>query len=169
MKRLIGFAAIIFFSCAAFAGQNQNPPPPTLGPPPGETKPTLGAAPSLGGPTSATVMNPAMLRQVKTIYIGLMDNHLNTDLLNDFAKHGPFRVVPNRNHADAILRGTCFDSMHLREVHSEVFLTDQSGKSIWQDVIHQPYHPPSLSQAVSETANEIIAHLQQSIAAVGHK
>lgn len=150
--------------------QNQQEQRPTLGPEAGpETghqRPTLG--PSAGGPLTSTTLNEAALRRVRTIYIGMMDNKLNLDLIDDFAKGGPFRVVTNRNAADAILQGTCFDSAHLREVHSEVFLTGKNGKSIWQDVIHQPYHPPSLPQAVSETANLIVMHLHQSILQPGH-
>lgn len=139
----------------------QQEQPPTLGPETGPERPTLG--PSLGGPLTSTTVNAAALRHVRTVYIGMMDNKLNLDLINDFAKAGPFRVVANRNTADAVLQGTCFDSAHLREVHSEVFLTGKNGKSIWQDVIHQPYHPPSLPQAVSETANLIVTHLRQSL------
>lgn len=150
---------------AVLAAQTQNSPPPTLGPPPGQNGPTLGAAPRLGGPSTFTVTNPAKLRTVKTVYIGWMDDQLNVRLLDDFSKSGPFKVVSDRRKADAILQGTCFDSPHLKEVHSEVFLTGQDGKSIWQDVIHQPYHPPSLNQAVSETANLIVTHLKQSIEA----
>lgn len=148
----------------------QQEQPPTLGPETGPKtdngRPTLG--PSLGGPLTSTTLNEAALRRVKTVYIGMMDNKLNLDLINDFAKAGPFRVVVNRNSADAVLQGTCFDSAHLREVHSEVFLTGKNGKSIWQDVIHQPYHPPSLPQAVSETANLIVTHLRQSLLQPGH-
>lgn len=145
-------------------GQQQEQRPtlgPEAGPETGHQRPTLG--PSAGGPLTSTTLNEAALRRVRTIYIGMMDNKLNLDLIDDFAKGGPFRVVTNRNTADAVLQGTCFDSAHLREVHSEVFLTGKNGKSIWQDVIHQPYHPPSLPQAVSETAKLIIAHLRQSI------
>lgn len=150
-------------------GQNQQQQRPTLGPEEGpetgHARPTLG--PSAGGPLTSTTLNEAALRRVRTVYIGMMDNKLNLDLVDDFAKSGPFRVVANRNAADAILQGTCFDSAHLREVHSEVFLTGKNGKSIWQDVIHQPYHPPSLPQAVSETANLIVVHLRQSILQAG--
>lgn len=163
MKKIALAVAAVFLSGVVLFGQTQNAPPPTLGPPPGQNGPTTGTAPSLGGPSTWTVTNLAKLRTVKTIYIGWMENRLNTDLLNDFAKDGPFRVVTDRRKADAILRGTCFNSPHLKEVHSEVYLTGQNGKSIWQDIIHQPYNPPSLNQAVTETANLIIAHLKQTI------
>ncbi|MGH9402080.1 MAG: hypothetical protein ACRD2P_08240 [Terriglobia bacterium] len=148
--------------------QPQQEQRPTLGPETGPERPTLGSNPSLGGPLTATTLNEAALRRVKTVYVGMMDNKLNLKLIDDFAKAGPFRVVASRNEADAILQGTCFDSAHLKDVHSEVFLTGKNGKSIWQDVIHQPYRPPSLPQAVSETANLIVTHLHQSIAQPGH-
>ncbi|MGH9353383.1 MAG: hypothetical protein ACRD2G_14680 [Terriglobia bacterium] len=139
---------------------------PTLGPETAPERPTL--SPSLGGPLTATTMNAAALRRVKTVYVGMMDNKLNLKLIDDFAKEGPFRVVSNRNDADAVLQGTCFDSAHLKEVHSEVFLTGKNGKAIWQDVIHQPFRPPPLPQAVSETANLIVTHLRQSILQPDH-
>lgn len=174
MKKLTAALTIAFFAATTLWAQQGSPQSqgasasqqeqrPTLGQESGpETRrPTLG--PALNGPLTSTTMNPAELRRVKKIYVGLMDNKLNLDLIDDFAKAGPVRVVANRNAADAILQGTCFDSPRLREVHSEVFLTDKAGKSIWQDVIHQPYRPPSLAQAVSQTANLIVAHLRQSI------
>lgn len=163
MSRCALILAAVILSGAVLAAQTQNSPPPTLGPPPGQNGPTLGAAPTLGGPSTFTVTNPAKLRAVKTVYIGWMDDQLNVKLLNDFAKEGPFKVVSDRRKADAILQGTCFNSPHLKEVHSEVFLTGQDGKSIWQDIIHQPYRPPSLNQAVTDTANLIVAHLKRSI------
>lgn len=167
MKRWISVLAAVLLSGAALCGQTENAPPPTLGPPPGETRPTLGMpAPSLNGPLSATIMNAGKLKRIKTVFIGRMDNQLNLKLRDDFGKTGPFRVVTDRRRADAILQGTCFDSLHLKEVHSEVFLTGQDGKAIWQDVIHQPYHPPSLPQAVTATANQIVVQLKESIRAV---
>ncbi|MGH9451694.1 MAG: hypothetical protein ACRD11_14350 [Terriglobia bacterium] len=170
MRLWASVVAALLLSSAAFCGQKQNAPPPTLGPPSGQpAPPTLGAAPSLGGPTTATIMDARKLRSVKTVYIGYMDNKLNVELLDDFAKQGPFRVVTNRKEADAILQGTCFDSPHLKEVHSEVFLTGQDGKAIWQDVIHEPYRPPSLTKAVDETAGLIITHLRQSIEVTDRK
>lgn len=168
MRKLVPILAAVLLSSALLCGQKDGPPP-TLGPAPTQTKPTLGPAPSLGGPLSATVMDARKLRSVKTVYIGLMDNKLNLRLLDAFAKEGPFRAVANRNQADAILQGTCFDSLHLKEIHSEVFLTGQDGKAIWQDVIHQPYHPPSLPKAVDETANLIVTHLRASIEATDRK
>ncbi|MGH9407766.1 MAG: hypothetical protein ACRD3D_18240 [Terriglobia bacterium] len=177
MKNLCIALAIILFAAAALPAQDgsgsqqqQQQQRPTLGAEPAPPRPTLNPGPpSLGGPTTASVLNPAMLRHVKTVFIELMDDKLNLKLADDLTKDGPFRVVSSRKGADAVLAGTCFDSPHLREVHSEVFLTGRDGKSIWQDVIHQPYRPPSLAQAVNDTANLVVMHLRQSVAATEHK
>jgi hypothetical protein len=175
MRWLSFFLICLFFSGAAISSQDSSPPQqqqeqrPTLGKEPEQQRPTLGTAPSLNGPLTATIMDARKLRRVRTVYIGMMDNQLNLRLSEDLSKHGPFRVVDNRNSADAILQGTCFDSLHLREVHSEVFLTGRDGKAIWQDIIHEPYHPPSLAKAVDNTAEKIVLHLQESIGQAGRR
>ncbi|MGH9327928.1 MAG: hypothetical protein ACRD2B_14760 [Terriglobia bacterium] len=170
MKKLSLFFALIFFAgIAAGAQNNSQAQRPTLGQAPEQNRPTLGVAPSLGGPTTAIIMNAPMLRRVRTVYIGMMDNSLNLQLIQDLAKHGPFRTVDGRKKADAVLQGTCFNSQHLKVVHSEVFLTGRDGKAIWQDVIHQPYDPPPLSKAVTQTANLIIQHLRESIEQAGRR
>lgn len=170
MKALSLFFAVMLFAGTAAARQNNSPEQrPTLGQAPEENRPTLGVAPSLGGPTTATIMDARKLRMVRTVYVGMMDNSLNLKLIQDLAKEGPFRAITNRNSADAILQGSCFNSPHLKEVHSEVFLTGRDGKAIWQDVIHQPYNPPPLSKAVTETANLIISHLRESIVVAGRR
>lgn len=164
--------ALLLGGALGFGQSDASQQRPTLGQAPGGTqnRPTLGpGAPSLNGPLTATVMDPHRLRLVRTVYVGMMDNSLNTKLISDFAKHGPFRAITNRNTADAILQATCFNSPHLKEVHTEVFLTGRDGKSIWQDVIHEPYNPPPLSKAVSETAALIVAHLRASIEAAGRR
>lgn len=163
MRKWSLIPAILLFATAAFCGQKQSSPSqrPTLGPEP--APPTLGTTPSLNGPHNFTIMNAQALRGVKTVYIGFIDNKLNLKLTDDIAKDGPFRVVTERKRADAVLEGTCFNSPHLKDVHSEVFLTGRDGKAIWEDVIHKPYLPPSLPQAVTESANLIIAHLRESI------
>lgn len=170
MKTLSLLFAVIFFAGVATGRQNNNSSEqrPTLGQAPEQNRPTLGVAPSLG-PTTATIMDAHKLRMVRTIYVGMMDNSLNLKLIQDFAKEGPFRAIDNRNGADAILQGSCFNSPHLKEVHSEVFLTGRDGKAIWQDVIHQPYNPPPLSKAVTETANLVITHLRESIEQAGRR
>lgn len=173
MKILSLFFAIALFGGAlAFGQSNASEQRPTLGKAPGEnqTRPTLGPmAPSLKGPLTATIMDPHKLRLVRTVYVGMMDNSLNTKLIDDLVKHGPFRAIDNRNGADAVLQATCFNSPHLKEVHTEVFLTGRDGKAIWQDIIHEPYNPPPLSKAVAETASLIVTHLRESIEAAGRR
>jgi hypothetical protein len=34
---------------------------------------------------------------------------------------------------------------------------------VWQDTIYRPYNPPTLDQAVSDTAVLVAAHLQQTV------
>ena len=156
--------ALILSSGAAFCNQKGNAPPTLRGNSQGSPAPTLGPAPSLNGPLTANIMDARRLQEVKTVYIAMMEEGLSLKLANAFAKAaGPFRVVNKKQEADAILQGTCFDSPRLREVHSEVFLTARNGKAVWQDIIHQPYHPPALSKAVSETASQIVAQLKESI------
>jgi len=164
VKGLSFFLFLLVFSGAATAGQqNTNQPRPTLGNSPQTNRPTLGEAPSLQGPGSSKIMDPRALGAVRRIYVETMDNSLSAKLIKDFANEGPFRVVTDRSQADAILDGSCFDLPHLKDVHSEVYLTGKNGKAIWQDIIHEPYQPPSLSVAVNKTANLIVAHLRESI------
>lgn len=141
---------------------------PTLGQEPGEEKrPTLGSepdgGPSLNGPRTSTTTDARKLLRVHTVFIETIDNSLNDKLVEDLSKSGPFRVAASRNEADAVLRGTCFDSRRLKRLHSEVFLTDRHGGSIWQDIIHKPFNPPTLSKAVSDSALLIITHLTESV------
>lgn len=133
--------------------------PPTLGPEPAGEK----SAPSLYGPRSSTTTDARRLLRIHSVYIETIDNGLNEKLAASLSARGPFRVVGKRNEADGVLRGTCFDSRRLKTVHSEVFLTDLHGTSIWQDVIRQPYNPPPLTQAVIESAHIIVAHISESI------
>jgi len=139
---------------------------PTLGPEPADqNRPTLGGepGPSLNGPRTSTITDARKLLRVHTVFVETMDNGLSGKLAEDLSKSGPFRVVANRNEADAVLRGTCFDSRRLRHVHSEVFLADRHGASIWQDIIRQPYNPPPLAKAVGDTALIVVSHLTDSI------
>jgi hypothetical protein len=144
-------------------GQQQKPP--TLTKPSDQKPPTLGGgeAPSLAGPHSSNTNNPHQLLHVHAIFIESMDNGLAEKLIEEIGTHGPFRIAGNRQNADAVLRGTCFDSTRLKTVHSEVFLTSRSGESIWQDVIRQPYRPPPLARAVATTAEVIAADLAASV------
>ena len=130
--------------------------PPTLGPPPSQQKPpTLGEPPSLTGPHAANTTDPRRLLQVHAVFVDQMDNGLDEKLIEVLGSKGLFRIVGDRRDADAVLRGTCFDSTRLKTVHSEVFLTGRNGESIWQDIIHQPYRPPPLAKAVATTAQAI--------------
>ncbi|HXJ93292.1 MAG TPA: hypothetical protein VMT20_10480 [Terriglobia bacterium] len=135
--------------------QQQPQKPPTLGPAPQQKPPTLGESPSLAGPHSANTNDARRLLEVRAVFVDQMDNGLDEKLIEVLGNKGLFRIVGNRRDADAVLRGTCFDSTRLKTVHSEVFLTGRSGESIWQDVIRQPYKPPPLSQAVATTAQAI--------------
>jgi hypothetical protein len=146
------------------SAQDQQEKPPTLGKEPQEQpRPTLGEAPSLGGPRTSTTTDLRKLLRVRTVYIEAIDNSLNDKLAEALGKMGPFRVVAKRSEADAVLRGTCFDSRRLKRLHSEVFLTDPHGGSIWQDIIRQPFNPPPLDKAVTDSASVIIAHLGESV------
>ncbi len=141
----------------------EKPAPPTLNPPSQQKPPTLGEPPSLGGPHAANTTDPRRLLEVHAVFIDQMDNGLDEKLIEVIGRKGPFRIVGNRRDADAVLRGTCFDSTRLKTVHSEVFLTGRSGESIWQDIIRQPYRPPPLSQAVATTAQAIAEDLANSV------
>jgi hypothetical protein len=140
---------------------------PTLGPESAPNHPTLGGtAPSLVGPMNAKILDPVRLRMVHKVFIDLMDNSLNLKLIQDFSVTGPFKVVSDRRAADAVLQGSCFNSPHLKDVHSELYLTGQNGKPIWQDIIHQSYNPPTLRTAVAESATKAVADLRASLEAV---
>jgi hypothetical protein len=148
----------------------QQMPRPTLGPPPDQpnqpnqpNKPTLGEGPSLAGPHAPNTSNPSHLLRVHSIFIEPMDNGLADKLIEQIGNKGPFRIVPDRRDADAVLHGTCFDAAHLKTVHSEVFLLGRNGDAIWQDVVRQPYKPPPLAQAVAATAEAIADDLVQSV------
>ena len=146
------------------AGQQQKPP--TLNKPSDQKPPTLGGGnepPSLAGPHAANTNDPTKLLRVHSIFIDSMDNGLAERLIDEIGNHGPFRIAASRQDADAVLRGTCFDSTRLKTVHSEVFLTTRGGESIWQDIIRQPYRPPPLARAVATTAEVIAADLAASL------
>ncbi len=102
--------------------------------------------------------------RIRNVYVEHIDNLLGEKLSDGLSKTGRFRVVANRNAADAVLRGTCNDMRRLRAVHSEVYLNDRgSGASIWQDIVRHPYNPPPLAKAVDDTAMEILTHLEDSV------
>jgi hypothetical protein len=171
MKSLTSLCSVILLLAVGLYGQQSSSQQrPTLGPEPAPNHPSLGGeAPSLMGPMNAKILDPVKLRMVHKLFIGLMDNSLNLKLMQAFSINGRFQVVSDRHAADAILQGTCFDSPHLKDVHSELFLTGQNGKPIWQDIIHLPYNPPPLRRAVTETAIKATADLRASIDAVERK
>jgi len=138
--------------------QPQRQPPferPTLGP-----RPT----PSTQGPSSSTTTDPAKLMRVRTIFVERIDNLLSEKVSEGITKQGKFRVVANRNEADAVVSGSCSDLRRLKSVHSEIYLNDRvSGAAIWQDSLRHAYNPPPLGQVVNATASEFLAHLEESI------
>ncbi|HEV3276596.1 MAG TPA: hypothetical protein VG860_07240 [Terriglobia bacterium] len=145
-----------------------SPQRPTLGPPPDQpsqpNRPTLReGGPSPAGPHAPNTNDPQRLLHVHSIFIEEMDNGLSEKLMEQIGVKGVFRIVANRKDADAVLHGTCFDSTHLRTVHSEVFLQGRNGDAIWQDVVRQPYKPPPLTEAVATTAQAIADDLIASL------
>ena len=153
--------------------QPQQAPRPTLGPPPDQPSepnqpnppnhPTLGEGPSLAGPHAPNTNDAAHLLRVHSIFVEPMDNGLADKLIQEIGTKGVFRIVADRRDADAILHGTCFDSSHLKTVHSEVFLLGRNGSAIWQDIVRQPYKPPPLERAVGTTAQAIADDLVESV------
>jgi hypothetical protein len=130
---------------------------PTLGPEPGEP-------PTLYGPHNSTTTDARRLMHVRAIFIERIDNKLSDRLVDAFAKAGRFRITDKQPEADAVLRGSCFDSPHRKDVHTEIFISDRrSGSPIWQDIIHQPYSPPPLGDAVNTTALAVVKHLMESV------
>jgi hypothetical protein len=163
LRRFMMTATLALFALSlqtAFAGQDQRP---TLNKPGSSGKASPEEPPSLKGPVSATIIDAHQLLRVRRVYVESMDNDLNLKIDQALAKLGPFTIADSRDAADAILRGTCFDSPRLKDVHSEVFLTTKAGKAIWQDVIRRPYNPPALSKAVDQTANLVALHLRASL------
>ena len=135
--------------------QREQPQRPTLGPAP---------EPSLYGPRTSSTTDPRKLVRIRTIFVERIENSLSDKLADGLAKMGRFRVVANRNQAEAVLRGSCFDARRLKTVKSEVFLSDRStGTSIWQDIVRRPYNPPPLEKAVNDTAALILTHLGDSV------
>lgn len=139
--------------------QQQQPRRPTLGPAP---------APSLYGPRTSNTIDARKLTRTRSIYVERMDNSLSEKILEGLAKFGRFRVVAERKQADAVLRGTCVSLRRMKALHSEVYLNDLGGASIWQDNVRRPYNPPTLEAAVSETATLIVTHLQDSVLEAEH-
>lgn len=150
----------------AQAGQKTNRPPPQGQEQQQQERPTLGPRSGPGlepGPNSSTTNDLRKLMRVQTLYIESIDNSLSEKLIEALGKWGRFRLVTKAKEADATLRGSCLESRRLKHVHSEVFISDRNGVSIWQDTIYRPFNPPALDQAVSDTATVVEAHLQQAV------
>ncbi len=132
-----------------------------------EQRPTLGPAPAptLGGgaPRTATTTNYRKLMRIRTLFVDRMDNSLNDKLVMAIGKSGRFRIVDKAKDADATLRGSCLESRRLKRVHTEVFISDRTGASVWQDNLYRPYNPPALEKAVSDTATIVAEHLDASV------
>ena len=138
------------------------------GPPPQEDRPTLGSrsGPRADtGPQTSTTTDLRKLMRIHTLYIESIDNSLSDKLVEALGKWGRFRLVTKAKDADATLRGSCLESRRLKHVHSEVFISDRNGASVWQDTIYRPFNPPTLDQAVNDTATIVAAHLEQSVRA----
>ena len=99
--------------------------------------------------------------RIHTLYIENIDNSLSDKLVQALGKMGRFRLVTKQKDADATLRGSCLESRRLKHVHTEVFISDRGGASVWQDTIYRPYNPPTLDQAVSDTATLVVAHFRE--------
>jgi hypothetical protein len=107
--------------------------------------------------------------RIRSIYIERMDNALSEKLVVSLGKLGRFKIAAKPREADAIMTGSCLESRRLKRLHSEVFIADRGGVSIWQDNIFRPYNPPSLEQAVDETAQAVANHLGDSMNEAGLK
>jgi hypothetical protein len=134
-------------------------------------KPTLGPSPAPGtrGPQTATVNDYRRLMRIRSIYIERMDNALSEKLVLSLGKLGRFRIASKPKEADAIMTGSCLESRRLKRLHSEVFIADRGGGSVWQDSVYRPYNPPSLEQAVNETAQVVAEHLGESFSEAATK
>ncbi|MGB7592109.1 MAG: hypothetical protein WCD04_01475 [Terriglobia bacterium] len=134
-------------------------------------KPTLGPSPAPGtrGPQTATVNDYRRLMRIRSIYIERIDNALSEKLVLSLGRLGRFRIASKPKEADAIMTGSCLESRRLKRLHSEVFIADRGGGSVWQDSVYRPYNPPSLEQAVNETAQVVAEHLGESFSEAATK
>jgi hypothetical protein len=160
---LLGSLAMV-----AHAGQYANPSAPSGQDTQQNERPTLGPknGPGLASsPDTSTTTDLRKLMRVRTLYIENIDNSLSDKLVEALGKWGRFRLVTKAKDADATLRGSCLESRRLKHVHSEVFISDRGGASLWQDTIYRPFNPPGLDQAVSDTAALVAAHLERTFQA----
>ena len=166
MKRSLFWLALAFLLTPAWGAQEAQEPRGEQ-----EQRPTLGPAPapSERGPRTATVNDYRKLMRIRSIYVEKMDNALSDKLVLSLGKLGRFKIASKSREADAIMTGSCLESRRLKRLHSEVFISDRGGGSIWQDNILRPYNPPSLEQAVNETARMVAEHLGESLNEAGMK
>jgi len=151
---------------AAQTGQNPNQSAPPGQTPQQNERPTLGPrhGPDVAtGPDTSTTIDIRLLMRIHTLFIENIDNSLSDKLVEVLGKWGRFRLVTKAKDADATLRGSCLESRRLKHLHSEIFISDRSGKSVWQDTIYRPFNPPTLDEAVDDTATVVAAHLQRTI------
>ena len=162
-----GWPLAIAFLLVAVAGAQETQKP--EGEP--EQKPTLGAqpAPGLRGPRTATVNDLRRLMRIRSLYIERMDNALSEKLILSLGKLGRFKIASTAKEADAKMTGSCLESLRLKRLHTEVFIADRGGGSVWQDNLYRPYNPPSLEQAVNETAQMVAEHLGETYSEAGMK
>ena len=166
MKRSVGLLAIAFLLVPVLGAQEAQQSGGEQ-----EQKPTLGPSPGPGtrGPRTATVNDYRKLMRIRSIYVERMDNALSEKLVVSLGKLGRFKIASKPKEADAMVTGSCLESRRLKRLHSEVFIADRGGGSIWQDNVFRPYNPPSLEQAVNETAQVVAEHLGESLSEAGTK
>jgi hypothetical protein len=155
----------MFAQAGQNSGQSGQPTPPAPSQQQ-EDRPTLGPRNSPGevtGPDTSSTTDIRKLMAIRTLYIESIDNSLSDKLIETIGKLGRFRLVTTAKDADATLRGSCLESRRLKRVHSEVFISDRKGGSIWQDEIFRPFNPPALDKAVTDTATLVGQHLAMSI------
>jgi hypothetical protein len=177
MRRALRIVAVaLFATLPTWAQVVQNNEPPAQNQPQEQPqqpsqqqpqdRPTLGPrnGPAVeAGPNTSTTNDLPKLMRIHTLYVESIDNSLSDKLIQALGNWGRFRLVTRARDADATLRGSCLESRRLKHVHSEVFISDAKGASIWQDSIYRPFNPPNLDKAVSETADLVAAHLKQSL------
>ena len=166
MRRSVGLLAMACLLVAVLGAQEARQPEGEQ-----EEKPTLGPEPGPTGRRSrtATVNDYRKLMRIRSMYIERMDNALSEKLVVSLGKLGRFKIASRPKEADAIMTGSCMESRRLKRVHTEVFISDRGGGSIWQDNVFRPYNPPSLEQAVNETAQVVAEHLSESFSEAGSK
>ena len=164
--RLLAVCFLAALTLWAQEGQKTEQPVPRAPSQRPEERPTLGPRNGPGevsGPDTSTTTDAKKLMQIRTLYIESIDNSLSEKLIESIGKWGRFRLVTKIKEADATLRGSCLESRRLKRLHSEVYISDRNGRSIWQDTIYRPFNPPPLDKAVTDTATLVAEHLEQTV------